>query len=85
MQAPTLSNREKLLEQGGWGKTMERRRAEEGDEEDVEEEEEGLPFLLKDWSDSCLFMASITVLGTFTGKNTKGQKLCCRGIEENEF
>lgn len=49
MQAPTLSNREKLLEQGEWGKTMERRREEEGGEEDVEEEEEeGLPFLLKD-------------------------------------
>lgn len=38
----------------------------EEDEED-EEEEEGLLFLLKDWRDSCLVMASTTVAGTFTG------------------
>lgn len=48
---------------------MERMRVEE---EVEEEEEEGLPFLLKDWRDSCLVMASITVPGTFTG--SKKQK-----------
>lgn len=36
-------------------------------EDDEEDEEEGLPFLLKDWRDSCLVMASTTVAGTFTG------------------
>lgn len=66
---PTLSNREKLLEQGEWGKTMERmREEEEGEEEELEEEEEGLPFLLKGWRDSCLVMASITEFGTFTAE-----------------
>lgn len=46
---------------------MERMRAEEGVEEEEDDEEEGLPFLLKDWRDSCLVMASTTVPGTFTG------------------
>lgn len=46
---------------------MERMRVEDGVEDDEEDEEEGLPFLLKDWRDSCLVMASITVAGTFTG------------------
>lgn len=46
---------------------MERMRVAVGVEEDDDEEEEGLPFLLKDWRDSCLLMASITVAGTFTG------------------
>lgn len=41
-------------------------RAAEGVDEE-EDEEEGLPFLLKDWRDSCLVMASTTVPGTFTG------------------
>lgn len=59
-----MSNREKFLEQGEWGKTMERMRLEEGVED---EEEEGFPFLLKGWRDSCLVMASTTVPGTFTG------------------
>lgn len=36
-------------------------------EDNEEDEEEGLPFLLKDWRDSCLVMASTTVAGTFTG------------------
>lgn len=54
---------------------MERMRVVEG-VEDEEDEEEGLPFLLKDWRDSCLVMASTTVAGTFTGD--KKQK-------ENEF
>lgn len=46
---------------------MERMRVEDGVEDDEEDEEEGLPFLLKDWRDSCLVMASTTVAGTFTG------------------
>lgn len=50
---------------------MERMRVVEGVDEDDEEEEEGLPFLLKDWRDSCLDMASITVAGTFTGDKKK--------------
>ena len=45
---PTLSNREKFLGQGEWGKTMERMCAVEGMDEEEDEEEEGLPFLLKD-------------------------------------
>lgn len=44
---------------------MERVRTEEEDEED--EAEELFPFLLKDWRDSCLVIASITEAGTFTG------------------
>lgn len=44
---------------------MERMREVEGVEEEEDEEEEGLPFLLKDWRDSCLVMASTTVPGTF--------------------
>lgn len=54
---------------------MERMRTEDGDEEDKEDEEddEGLPFLLKDWRDSCLVMASTTVAGTFT--EDKGQMI----------
>ena len=73
---PTLSNREKLLEHGEWGKTMDRMRAAEGvDEEEEEDEDEGLLFLLKDCRDSCLVMASTTVDGTFTGdKKQKGKK-----------
>lgn len=63
---PTLSNREKLRGQGEWGKTMDRMRAEDGEDEDEDDDEEGLPFLLKDWRDSCLVMASTTVAGTFT-------------------
>lgn len=52
---------------------MERMRVVEGVEE---EEDEGLPFLLKDWSDSCLVIASITVVGTFTAdKKKRRQKL----------
>lgn len=47
---------------------MERMRAEDGEEEEEDEEEEGLLFLPKDWRDSCLVMASTTVLGTFTGE-----------------
>lgn len=61
---PTLSNREKLREHGEWGKTMDRMMAVDGEEDD--DDEEGLPFLLKDWRDSCLVMASTTVAGTFT-------------------
>lgn len=45
---------------------MERMRAVEGGDEEEDEEEGGLPFLLKDWRDSCLVMASTTVAGTFT-------------------
>lgn len=67
LPTPTLSSSEKLFEQGECGKTMERMAAEDGeDEEDEDEEEEGLPFLLKDWRDSCRLMASTTVLGTLT-------------------
>lgn len=35
------------------------------------EEEDGLPFLLKGWRDSCLVMASITEAGTFTGNRSQ--------------
>lgn len=45
---------------------MERIKAEEGVEEE-DDEVEVFPFLPKDWRDSCLVMASITVAGTFTG------------------
>lgn len=49
---------------------MERMVAEDGEEDEEEdEEEEGLPFLLKDWRDSCRLMASTTVLGTLTAMN----------------
>lgn len=52
---------------------MERMSEVEGVEEEEDEEEEGLPFLLKGWRDSCLVMASTTVAGTFTGE--KKQKI----------
>lgn len=48
---------------------MERIRTEEEDDED--EDEELFPFLLKDWRDSCLVIASITEAGTFTGNKTE--------------
>lgn len=57
---PPLSIREKLLEQGEWGKTMERSSA----------TEKPLPVLLSGCRVSCLLMASMTVVGTFT----KGEK-----------
>lgn len=63
-----MSSSEKLREQGAWGKTMERSRAAGGEEEEDDEDEDGLLFLLKDWRDSCLLMASTTVAGTFTVK-----------------
>lgn len=47
---------------------MERSRAAGGEEEEDDEDEDGLLFLLKDWRDSCLLMASTTVAGTFTVK-----------------
>lgn len=46
---------------------MDRRRVVGGVEE-VDEEEDGFPFLLKDCRDSWRVMASITVAGTFTAK-----------------
>lgn len=59
---PGLSSMEKFLGQGEWGKTMER-----GSTAD-----RGLPVLLKGCRVSCLDMASITVVGTFTvGRNKK--------------
>ena len=60
--------------QGECWKTMERIRTEEEDEED--EAEEPFPFLLKDWRDSCLVIASITEAGMFTGN--KKQKWSCQ-------
>lgn len=74
---PTLSNREKLLGQGEWGKTMERMRAIEGVEDEEDDEEEGLPFLLKDCRDSCLVMASTTVPGTFTEDRKQKEVISC--------
>lgn len=51
---------------------MERIRTEEEDDED--EDEELFPFLLKDWRDSCLVIASITEPGTFTGNKIENAR-----------
>lgn len=63
---------------------MERMRVVEGVEEEEDEEEEGLPFLLKDWRDSCLVMASTTVAGTFTGDKTDRNYLVTQVFDGSE-
>lgn len=50
--------------------------------EEEHEDEELFPFLLKDWRDSCLVIASITEAGTFTGKIK--YKLSCKGFSEGK-
>lgn len=56
---------------------MERMRAIEGVEDEEDDEEEGLPFLLKDCRDSCLVMASTTVPGTFTEDRKQKEVISC--------